>query len=425
MPHDNRLSKKLISLCCLLYFTSYITRLNYAAAISEIIISMDITKSMASLAVTGSFITYGLGQLVSGPLGDKRAPEKLIFTGILATAIDNLLIATAGNIQTMTILWCFNGFFQAMIWPPLLRIMAENLSPEAYRSACVKVNTAASLGTIGVYILVPICIRLGGWRLAFLFPSIFAMGVALIWRHIAKKILVHKNTPAAGHVSRGIRMNMPKTTETSEDVSQPSPNVGRLILLSGAISVFFAVIFQGTLRDGLTTWMPSYIDDIYHLGTSGAILTTAILPLFSIISIAMASLLNEHMKSELFTSSLLFGISLVSAVTLRLFFNANAILSVALMALITGCMHGTNMLLISRLPAYFEPFGCVSTMSGIFNTFPYVGSALSTFGIAALSEHFGWPLTIVCWSFIALFGLIACLIASRRWHRFFNYNLSR
>lgn len=425
MTHDNRLSGQLISLCCLLYFTSYITRLNYAAAISEIILSMNITKSVASLAVTGSFITYGLGQLVSGPLGDKTAPEKLIFTGILATAIDNLLVASAGNIQAMTVLWCFNGFFQAMIWPPLLRIMAENLSLADYRSACVKVNTSASLGTIGVYILVPLCIRLGGWRLAFLFPAIFAIAVALTWRSITRKILVHNNNSSAGRISRDNRTDMSQTAGTSENVFQSSPNIGRLIRLSGAIYVFLAVIGQGTLRDGLTTWMPSYIDDVYHLGTSGAILTTAVLPLFSIFSIAMASRLNEHIKSELFTSSLLFGISLVSAVTLRLFFNANAILSVALMALITGCMHGTNMLLISRLPAYFEPFGCVSTMSGIFNTFPYVGSALSTFGIAALSEHYGWPLTIVCWAFIAFFGFIACLIASRRWHRFFNYKLSR
>ncbi len=51
-------------LCCLVYFVSYITRINYQASISAIITDLGITKDLASIAVTGSFITYGLGQII-------------------------------------------------------------------------------------------------------------------------------------------------------------------------------------------------------------------------------------------------------------------------------------------------------------------------------------------------------------------------
>ena len=56
----------LIALCAVCYFVSYISRINYGAVILEIERSEDISKVAASMAVTGSFITYGFGQLISG-----------------------------------------------------------------------------------------------------------------------------------------------------------------------------------------------------------------------------------------------------------------------------------------------------------------------------------------------------------------------
>lgn len=399
-------AKKLTALCCLLYFTSYITRLNYAASLSEIIQAMDITKSMASLAVTGSFITYGLGQLISGPLGDRISPEKFIFSGLLATAATNLFISFSGSIMMMTILWCCNGFFQAMLWPPLVRIMAENLSQAEYRKACVNVSASASLGTIAVYILVPFCIRFGGWRLGFIIPAVFAVLIAFIW------ILSTRHLTASAPDTR---------TDLIPSQSLENVHLFPMIVRSGALPIFVAIMLQGTLRDGLTTWMPSYINDIYHMGTSVSILTTAILPLFSIFSIAFASQLNTWVKSELRAAVILFASALTATCCLLPLFSSNALLSVLLMSIITGCMHGINMLLISRLPAYFEKYGCVSTMSGIFNTFTYIGSAVSTYGIAALSENFGWSATIGSWALIAALGIGFCVSAIKRWHYFFNY----
>ena len=392
-------AKKIIALCCLLYFTSYITRLNYAAALSEIIRSMGITKSMASLAVTGSFFTYALGQLISGPLGDHMPPEKCIFAGITATSVTNLIIATTDNITIMTFLWCLNGFFQAMLWPPLVRIMAENLSEKDFHIASIRVNAAAAVGTIAVYILVPICIRLGGWRLAFIIPGFFGLAIGGIWHHFSR-LLIH------GKIIE--KQTIKNTT------NQPV----RLIFISGSIPILWAIMLQGTLKDGLTTWMPSYINDIYHLGTAVSILTTAILPLFSIFSISLASTLNDHIKDELITSVILFIPAIISISILRIFFSDNAVLSIALMTIITGCMHGINLLLVCRLPAYFEKYGCVSTVSGIFNTFTYIGSALATFGIAAISENFGWHITILSWGLIALTGLICCILSRKKWYAF-------
>ena len=47
----------------LMYMISYITRINYGAIISEMVTDTGYTKDLLSLALTGSFITYGAGQI--------------------------------------------------------------------------------------------------------------------------------------------------------------------------------------------------------------------------------------------------------------------------------------------------------------------------------------------------------------------------
>ena len=137
---------KLEWLCCMVYFTSYITRINYAACLAEIVVDMNVTKQLASIAVTGSFITYGVGQIVSGVIGDKFSPRRIIQFGLIATSIVNLLMVFLPTIEWMTGFWFFNGFFQALIWPPLVRLMVENMGKDEYAHALFTVSAAASGG---------------------------------------------------------------------------------------------------------------------------------------------------------------------------------------------------------------------------------------------------------------------------------------
>ena len=99
-------------------------------------------------------------------------------------------------------------------------------------------------------------------------------------------------------------------------------------------------------------------------------------------------------------------------------FLSGGVLCALLMAVITGCMHGVNLMLIGNLPAYFAKYGKVSTVSGLLNACTYIGSALSTYGFAALSDRFGWGFTIAGWAVIAGCGMVICLLLTGRWTRF-------
>lgn len=64
------------------YFVSYLTRINYAAVISVIIAEEGIQATLASVAVTGAFITYGIGR--------RRAGNIALFAGRRTDARDQL-----------------------------------------------------------------------------------------------------------------------------------------------------------------------------------------------------------------------------------------------------------------------------------------------------------------------------------------------
>ena len=72
MQSTKKLSyRTIVALGFLVYFFSYAMRLDYSASLVALVSDLGITNTAASVAVTGSFITYGIGQVICGFIGDK------------------------------------------------------------------------------------------------------------------------------------------------------------------------------------------------------------------------------------------------------------------------------------------------------------------------------------------------------------------
>ena len=407
--NDKKLIFAFIFLCSAVYFISYLTRKNYDASLVEIYTSLNIPKTLASLASTGAVITYGAGQLLSGVLGDKFKAKYIIMTGLIVTAFCNFAIpVVSGSIYAMIAVWCINGLAQAMMWPPLVRIMSDMLDNSNYKKAVLYVTVASSLSTIFVYILVPVCIKISQWQTAFIISSASAFIICLVWMFSINYF--EKKTKNVNDI------------ETAEKEAKPAQKLDKkYIFLSGLIPIAIGIILQGTLRDGVTTWMPSIISETYNLDSSVSILSTVALPVLGIFSSTAASLLQRKMKNEVSSAAVLYLISFISAVILSVFSNKNVLLSIILMAVITACMHGINLMLVCEVPNYFSKFNKVSTISGILNSFTYIGAAVSIYAIAAISEKFNnWVINFVIWAVISISGFLVCALILKKWKNFRN-----
>lgn len=380
----------------LTYFVSYLTRINYGAIISEMESATSWSRSMLSMAVTGSFITYGAGQVVSGICGDHISPKKLISYGLTATVLMNILIPLCQDPVQMLFVWCLNGFAQAFMWPPLVKAMTVLFSEEDYKKATVKVSWGSSFGTMAVYLFSPLLITFFGWKSVFWFSAACGLVMLFVWKGCCLDVGVVKKESDAADTAKNMKV-----------LFQPL-----------MIGIMLAIILQGMLRDGVTTWMPSFISETYDISNRIGILTGVILPVFSILSLQAASVLHrKKLKNPLLCSGLIFGIGVLASLGLILLNGKNAVLSVFFSAVLTGCMHGVNIVLVCMLPVFFKRYGNVSTVSGVLNACTYVGSAISSYGIAVLSEQFGWTFTLKIWLLIAFSGTILCLLGVKPWNR--------
>ena len=127
---------------------------------------------------------------------------------------------------------------------------------------------------------------------------------------------------------------------------------------------------------------------------------------------------EKFFTNEVFCAVFIFGLSAISALVMFFFYEGYSI--ILLMPLITACMHGVNFMLIGYVPKRLKKYGNISTISGIVNSCTYVGAAISTYGVALLSEVIGWRYTYGVWFIVALLGVVCCLVATRPWRRFYE-----
>lgn len=388
--------------CCLAYFTSYVTRINFGAVVAEIVAAENIAKSAISVVLTVNAISYGVGQLFSGVLGDLVLPEKLILTGFLVTAGCNLAMPFCHAVAPMAVVWFINGFAQAMMWPPLVKLITRYLEGAQYSRTMTNVIAASSVGTVFVYLIAPFLIRLESWRSVFYFSGAMALIVSVIWAVCLPKILERL---------------IPVTAKQQVANAHDGMSVWEIFKKYGLIMICIAIAAQGAVRDGVTNWLPSCVSEVFHMEAASSILVSVILPVLSIGSIKLAGWIQQKwVQNEVRLAAYMFVLCVLLLCAWSAVYNVSLVLSVLLPAVAVGLIHGINLMLVCTIPKRFAG-GKVSTISGVLNFCTYVGSAASTYGLARVSEIAGWQTTIWCWVGCAVLGLVLCTICLPRFQK--------
>lgn len=398
-----------------IYFISYLTRLNFNAVIAEIVSIGVMSKTDAGLVGTALFVAYGVGQLISGFLGDKIKPQLIIGFGLGLTCICNLVLPFLPSVTLYIVVWGVNGFAQAMIWPPIVKMLTEYLDGNGYSKACAKITMSSQFSTIIIYImLVPLCIRFLDWRSAFWIPSVSAAAVLIAWYFVCRKL----GKSAAAKPIREVE-------EKKQESVPQGGSFAHTMLAAGLPLILVAIVLQGFLRDGLTSWTPTFLTEAFGLSADSAIALNVIIPIFGMLAIHFSGVLFRRVfRNEMTLSIVFFGISAIACIPLVIFCRSNAVVSLVCIALVTALMHGINLMLIGYVPRHFGKYGKASTASGITNAFTYIGSAASSYGFAALSDSIGWSNLVLIWCGICLLGVVAVAAVTRRWSRFADEKIS-
>ena len=410
---------KLLSILCpLVYFASYLTRKDYSIVMQAIIENEGLLKAQVGQVESLAVISYGAGQIVSGILGDRFKPQRLIMGGLAVTAVCNVLIpfTPAG---WRVVVWFINGFAQSMLWPPLVRIMAAVMNEKQYNTVSANTNVAGLSGTIFIYLSSSlIWLRFfRSWKLTFFTSAGMAAVILVLWILGFRRL---KDVEALRFERKRRPVDLDEEEEKSREGAKGKLTL-KLLLGSGFILIAVGIIAQGALRDGITDWVPTFISNTFSQSSDKAILKSVVLPVIGVISMKIVGVAaNKWVKNEVTGAGVTFIGSTVLCLLLFLFYSRNEYVTLGVSALIVGTMHAINFFLICVVPARFEKYGVVSTMSGIINSLTYVGASAGVylFGKIADNEALGWNTVLLSWVVIAAVGTAACFLAVRPWKKF-------
>ncbi|MFQ9871695.1 MAG: MFS transporter [Oscillospiraceae bacterium] len=413
---DERVMSIFFLVCWVAYFSSYLGRLNFSASITEIVSQNVLNKSQAGLIGTAFFCSYGAGQLFSGILGDKVSSKFMVFTGLTASAVVNVVMGCTSSATVMIVLWLFNGFAQSLTWSPIVKIFADRLPRRQCVRACVNISTSMAAGTLGAYLMSAGCIALMGWRSVFFAGALLMVLVALLWFISITKIERHADQKGflEAEEDEPSQEGDPAPKKPSVAAGQP---IGKILIASGLVFLPQPSSWRGSSRTGhhLT---PTYISEVFHLlrGLDSGDNPAAH---WNLAGVYVADYLKDKVfHDELLTSGTLFLATIASLIILILFGKYSVILATLMLAVTTSAMLGINTMIIGLIPLYFARANRVSTVTGLLNALAYLGSAISTYGFGALSEYAGWNMTIVVWCLVAALGIVACLMGRRIWNRY-------
>ena len=118
LGYNSKRERNIFLLCFLAYSATYVCRLNYSSIIPELSSHGVLSESKIASVSSAFFICYGLGQIVSGIIGDKLNTRYMIFFGVFLSSISNIILCFFNSYPVLIIFWALNGLFQSLVWSP-------------------------------------------------------------------------------------------------------------------------------------------------------------------------------------------------------------------------------------------------------------------------------------------------------------------
>ena len=387
----------LIFLGWLMYTTSYLGKVNYSANITQIIDFYGVTKAEAGMATSFFFFAYGIGQVINGLFCKRYNIKWAIFSSMAISAVINITVAVTTDFAVIKWLWMINGIAMSVLWPTLIRMMSEALPRRALSRSSTVLGTTVGTGTLVIYGLSAIYAMFGQFRLAFWTGGVAGAVVAVVW------LMLHSRATSMAKAERA--EDEPESVRV-EAGGAPQQVVGierKLIFISIAFLCLFSVGIN-LIKDGLTTWVPSILKDTYHFPDALSILLTLFLPITAIFGNLFALWVHKRVPDYIKHSGLIFG--LMGVLILGLIGSMNlgwAVVLLVGMVIVNYLASSLNSLNTSIFPMFMREKVNSGLMAGLLNGFCYVGSTISSYGLGAVADRWGW--TAVFWVLCGFCGI--------------------
>lgn len=378
------------SLCSVSYLAVYIARNLLSAVTPQMIESGKFTTEYIGTLSSMYFMTYAVGQLINGLIGEKIKARYMISFGLMLAGICNILFPYIAEITfAARIIYGLSGFFLAMIFAPMTKVVAENIEPVHAVRCSLGYTLASFLGSPFAGVLAMLFV----WKSTFRVGSaiLFVMGALcfILFGYMEKKEIVKYNQ--------------------YERQKEKGMETGIKVLIRHRIIKFTMIsIITGVVRTTVVFWLPTYLTQ--YLGflpeQSAAIFTVATF----IISMAafVAIFVYEKLHRNMDLTILLAFIS-ASILFLLVFLVKIPVLNIVLLVMAIVVSNSASAMLWSRYCPSLRDTGLVSSVTGFLDFVSYVAASVSSIIFANAVSIIGWKNLILVWLGLMILGVVISL----------------
>ena len=164
-------------LLCVMYFLTYVDRVNISTAATDIQKEFGLSKSEYGFAFSAFGYPYLLFQVIGGRVGDRFGPRRTLFVCGAIWAIATALTGLAVGLMSLFLFRVALGFGEGATFPTATRAM-QNWTPNGLRGLAQGITHAfARFGNAVTPPIVGALMAWKSWRAAF-----FVLGLAsLVW----------------------------------------------------------------------------------------------------------------------------------------------------------------------------------------------------------------------------------------------------
>ncbi len=383
-------------ICTAAYMFVYFVRNILSVVTPYIIKSGKYTETDIGKFSSIFFIVYAIGQLINGILGDKIKAKYMISFGLIFAGMTNIVFYFDDISFTVSyIAYALCGFFLSMIYGPMTKLVAENLTPIYASRSAIAYNFSSHLGAP----IAGIVAVLLSWQLVF-----FTGGITLIVVGIACYI-IFTYLEAIGMI------NYQGAIKAKNNLAE-----GIKSLFKRKIVKFTAIAFlTGIIRTAVVFWLPTYYNDYLHFSENKSsiifTITTLATSLNALLAITIYEKLNRNLDYTLVLSFATSAVFFALCIVIKEPYTNIVIINLAIF--FANC---ASTMLWSRYCPGLRSTGLVSSATGFLDFISYMAASISTSLFSNAVSSIGWTWLIVIWSALMLLGIAVSIPYDKNTH---------
>ncbi|WP_243292112.1 glycerol-3-phosphate transporter [Bacillus sp. FJAT-47783] len=398
------------------YAGYYLIRKNFSLAIPYLT-EQGFSKGELGVALSAISIAYGISKFVMGTVSDKSNPRYFLATGLILSAIINLLFGFipffTSSVTIMFIMLFLNGWFQGMGWPPSGRTLVHWFSVNERGGKTAIWNVAHN---VGGGLMAPLAIAgvsivstyfgavYTGYEGVFILPALVAIGVAII------AFLLMRDTPQSVGLPpiEEYRNDYPTASKKTFETELTTKEILFKYVLNNKWIWIIAIanVFVYFVRYGVLDWAPAYLSEEKGFNMEESSVAYFLYEWAGIPGTLLCGYLSDKLfKGRRGPSGVIFMIGVLIAVVVYWLNPAGNTMidNIALIAI--GFLIYGPVMLIGLQALDYVPKKAAGTAAGLTGLFGYLGGAVMA------NALLGYVVELASWDagFMLLTG--SCILA--------------